>query len=755
MRRLRCFMSVIVMMMVLLTPMTAFAGSVPEDLLSHDGAKVFFAELISYDKEQVLVSPFKVIKGDMDEREWVNFSKPCVVGNFIPMAKNVYLFAYFDENNPIYVFNATSYDTKELKLKGTTGDMWERFEKMLNEGKFEAADAVRRDALNADIKLTGEEITLTEFLNLEDTSDVEKIYICATDYSREQVMDIDAFLEVSDSIVLKKTETGAQAAKTGIYVDVQRMSGERSWAYISEKGEVDNYYHIFSRLPARQYITSVASINALIDLVSASQGMPQMRHYKVFAFGGIAVLIMLAIVVFVISKRKKRETMRDVRDFGATGDGKTDDTESLQKAIDECAATGTVLKFSPGIYRTGTIFLRDNSKIVIKRGAVISGIPELSAYANYGGTFVDAVNRIRGKAILVACDVKNIEISGHGKITGNGHEFDKETNDRPFLVRFVNSEDIKVSDIRMEESVSWCFHIDKCKNVYVHGIKVYNRGNENNDGIDIDSSENVTLINCDVSSGDDAICLKSTSRRVCRDIYVKNCKISTECGGFKIGTESVGDYENIVCEDCYFYDVLACGIKITVTDGAVAKDVKIKNVKMDNCTGPIFISAGLRQREYAGEKKDTPSNIINLEIDGLIADVIKAPSRGYYNIGIDGGKEGDPEEFLKSLYDYGDWCEALGGIIISGSEKAKIQNISLKNMEIDLPGGFTDENWEFNVREMGTLYPEFHRFDPVPAKGIYIRHASGVTIENVELTYKAPDIRDEIYTEDAENVQFI
>lgn len=753
MRGLKRFIGILVMML-LVTPMTVFAGSVPEDLLSHDDAKVFFAELISYDKEQVQVSPFKVIKGDMDEREWVTFSDPCVVGSFIPMEKNVYLFAYFDDNNPIYVFNATSYDTEELKLKGAKGDMWKRFEKMLNEGEFEEADAERRDALNADIALTGEEITLTEFLGLENTANVEKIYICATDYSRELVTDMDAFIDVCDTIILKKTKTGAPAAHTGIYVDVQRLSGVRSWAYISEKGEVDNYYHIFSRLPARQYITSVGSIDALTDLVSASQGMPQMRHYKVFVVGGIAILIVLALVVVALKKYKRKGTIADVRDFGATGDGKTDDTVSLQKAIDECAANGTRLKISRGIYKTGTIFLRDNSNIVLKRGAVISGIPELSAYANYGGTFVDAVNRIRGKAILVACDVKNIEITGRGKITGNGHQFDKETNDRPFLVRFVNSEDIKVKGIRMEESVSWCFHIDKCKNVYVDGIKVYNRGNENNDGIDIDSSENVTLINCDVSSGDDAICLKSTSRRVCRDIYVKNCKISTECGGFKIGTESVGDYENIVCENCYFYDVLACGIKITVTDGAVAKNVKIKDVKMDNCTGPIFISAGLRQREYAGEKKDTPSNVINLEIDGLVADVIKAPSRGYYNIGIDGGKEGDPEEFLKSLYDYGDWCEALGGIIISGSEKAKIENISLKNMEIDLPGGFTDENWEFNVREMGTLYPEFHRFDPVPAKGIYIRHASGVTFENVELTYKAHDIRDEIYTEDAENVEF-
>lgn len=307
MKGLKKFIGILVMMVVLLTPITAFAGDVPEGLLSHDGAKVFFAELITYDKEEVQVSPFKVIKGDMDEREWVTFSEPSVVGSFMPMEGNVYLFAYFDDNNPIYIFNATSYDTATLELKGAEGDMWQRMQKYLNEGKFESADIERRDAQNADIELTGEEITLTEFLGLQNTTDVEKIYVCATDYSKEEVA-IDAFLEVSDQIILKKTKSGAQAAMTGIYVDVQRLSGERSWAYISEKGEVDNYYHIFSRLPARQYVTSVGSIKALTDLVSASQGMPDMRDYKIYIYGGVVVLVGLLIVVTAIKKRKSKKT---------------------------------------------------------------------------------------------------------------------------------------------------------------------------------------------------------------------------------------------------------------------------------------------------------------------------------------------------------------------------------------------------------------------------------------------------------------
>lgn len=444
-----------------------------------------------------------------------------------------------------------------------------------------------------------------------------------------------------------------------------------------------------------------------------------------------------------------------IKEFGIIADGQTIETQKIQNAIDECSKRGEVLIFDQGIYKTGTLFLQDNSKIILEKGAVISGIPSPEFFADYGGTFVDAVNIVRGKALLVASGVKNIEISGEGKICGNGGLYDKKLRERPFLVRFVNCENIRISDVTMMNSISWCFHIDKCKDVRVNSIKVYNRCSGNNDGIDIDSSEDVLIENCDVSTEDDAVCLKSTSQKSCKNIHIKNCRISSDCAGFKIGTESVGDFENVVCEDCEFYDVYACGIKITLADGAVARDIKIKNVKMRNCTGPIFVSTSLRNREYAGAKRQTPSKIINLQIENLKADVIKGNSKGTYNIGIDGGKPNDPEEYLKTLYDYGGWCEGLGGIIISGSTKEYVENIILKNMDITLPGGFMDREHKFKVREMGSLYPEYHRFDPVPAKGIYIRHAKNVSIENVNFTYKQEDIRQEIYTEDAQKIKLV
>ncbi len=419
----------------------------------------------------------------------------------------------------------------------------------------------------------------------------------------------------------------------------------------------------------------------------------------------------------------------DVKNFGARGDGKANDTAALQNAIDICATEGRTLLISSGTYNTGTLFIRDNSDIRFEENAIISAIADLSVYHS-ASTFVDAVGRTRGKALIVFYEVKNIKISGKGMITGNGP--DLKSDERPFLVRVDKSENITIQDIRLEHSPSWCLHIDKSKNIDIDNVTIYNRHCANNDGIDVDSSENVTVTNCDISSGDDGICIKTTSNLPCKNITVKNCRVSTDWGAFKIGTESVGDFENIFVSDCLFYDVFGGGIKIVPVDGANVNNVRINNIVMNNCTGPIFIANGERNREYAKEGRSALSTIKNIEISNITADIITAPEHGFYDGEI--------------------WGKALGGIILSGTVKNKLKNIVLTDMNLSLPGGYNGDI-PVKVREMGKLYPEFHRFDPVPAKGIYIRHADGIKIHNIKMNFKAADSREEIYCDDTSNCQ--
>ena len=421
----------------------------------------------------------------------------------------------------------------------------------------------------------------------------------------------------------------------------------------------------------------------------------------------------------------------DVKLFGAVGDGKTVDTAAIQKAIDTCAEQKDTLVITPGTYYTGTLFLKNDLHMVLQEGAKLLGVTDVNDY--YASSpFVDAVGVTRGRAMIVAYDVENLCIEGSGTIDGNGKNVVYE-NDRPFLFNVEECRNVTLRGIRLEGSVSWCLHIDRSRDVLVEKVTIYNRGLENNDGIDVDASENVVIDGCDINCGDDAICLKATSVNPCRNIHAKNCRVSTNWGAIKIGTESAGDFSNIIIEDCYFYDVMGGGIKIVPVDGGFVRDVIVRNIKMVNCTGPIFIANGRRNRIYLGKQNPNISGTDNILIENIQADVIKAPLHGFY---------------------FGeDWGEALGGVLISGIPERKIGGITLRNLQLDLPGGFTEEKSEYKVREMADMYPEFHRFDPVPAKGVYIRHAENIKLENVQLTYKKDDVRAEMYMEDADAVE--
>ena len=143
---------------------TALAGSIPEDLLYEDSAQIFFAEVVYYhpDKENpdIEFSPVKKIKGDVKlgtKQIAYNFN---TVGDFKIKEGNVYLFTYFDENNPTDIFEVTSYDTSTLKLKNVQGDMWKRFEKYLNEGRYLEAEQERLDKQNEGLPVEGENIIM-------------------------------------------------------------------------------------------------------------------------------------------------------------------------------------------------------------------------------------------------------------------------------------------------------------------------------------------------------------------------------------------------------------------------------------------------------------------------------------------------------------------------------------------------------------------------------------------------------------------
>ena len=133
------FIITLAVTVLMLLSVNVFAGDIPESLLS-DQAQIFFGEVIDYhpDKENpsIGVSPVKVIKGDVVEGSYRVYNSPWPMGNFTVVPGEIYLFTYYDDVNTTDIFEVTTYDTKTLKLKHVEGDMWKRFEKYLNEGRY-------------------------------------------------------------------------------------------------------------------------------------------------------------------------------------------------------------------------------------------------------------------------------------------------------------------------------------------------------------------------------------------------------------------------------------------------------------------------------------------------------------------------------------------------------------------------------------------------------------------------------------------
>lgn len=408
------------------------------------------------------------------------------------------------------------------------------------------------------------------------------------------------------------------------------------------------------------------------------------------------------------------------------------DTERIQEAVERVSlAGGGKVILSAGTYVSGTLRLKDHVTLFLEEGALLLGSDRIEDYPDNETCFEDAVGHKRGKALLYAYKSSDVSIEGRGTICGRGECFPVDHPShlyRPFLVRFAGCDRVKIKNVSLCQSAAWCLHLLDCRLVKIQGVEIVNRCNENNDGIDVDGCQSVVISDCRIDSGDDALCLKATSSQSCRDIQIRNCAVTSNWAAFKIGTESVGDFENIEVRDCTFFDVNGCAIKIVPVDGGNVNGVRIKNIRMLRCTGPVFISAGTRLRQYFSAKKSRPGMIRNVKIQGVAADVISARGGWYQGAA---------------------WGDAKGGIVLSGLKEYPLQDIEVSGCCFDMPGGFSQIP-NGPVPEMGDRYPEFHLFDPLPACGIYVRHGKNIRLKENIITLKQPDVRERIVSEDAE-----
>jgi polygalacturonase len=399
----------------------------------------------------------------------------------------------------------------------------------------------------------------------------------------------------------------------------------------------------------------------------------------------------------------------NVRDFGAAATGQVLDTKALQSAIDAAGQSGGVVYFPPGTYLSGTLTLKSHVSLYLEAGAVLLGSTNLEDYPRVQPALRSYTDIYANQFLIYGENLEDVSLLGKGTINGQGGSFKRlqHYGNRPFLIRLVNCHHVQVADLTLLDSPMWVQHYLVCEDVSIQGLTVHSRCNVNNDGIDIDACEKVRISGCEIFSGDDAIVLKSTLDRPCREVVVTNCVLSSECNALKLGTESVGGFQNIAITNCAVYDTRLAGIALESVDGGGLENVTVSSIMMRNVNGPIFLRLGNRARPpYEGAPTPGLGSFRNVMISDIQA------------VGTDGV-----------------------GCSISGLPERAMENVTLSNIRIQFAGGGTQADAAREIPELPAHYPEYKMFGVLPASGFYCRHVKNLRLLNAQVTMTHEDSR--------------
>ncbi|MBQ7336587.1 MAG: hypothetical protein IJW92_08975 [Clostridia bacterium] len=399
--------------------------------------------------------------------------------------------------------------------------------------------------------------------------------------------------------------------------------------------------------------------------------------------------------------------MYDIRNYGAIPDGKTLATSAIQAAIDDCHAHGGGRVTVPaGTYLTGSIFLKDNVELHLEMSALLKASTDLADYnaddayeQNYGALSEEW----RAKHLILAIECRNVALTGLGTVDASGDFFfeepkfypqhqwmtgyswrngisyarDKELLRPGQVICFVESTNVTVQDITVRNSPCWSLFLHGCEHVTVRGLKVFNLSYfGNTDGIDIDCCRFVTVSDCHIETGDDAIAIRCAAQRlkkprVCEYVTVSNCVLLS----------------------------YACGIRIGVGYGEI-RHVRVSGITVEKAGYAINYITSYAQKGCACIEDVNFSNISMNDVG--------------FPVQIDGDVGGVTHSTLENIRAY-----ARGGIKLNARADCEIFDIQLRDVDLHL----IPEELELDERRRKTRGEHI----------LYLSHVHSVVLDRVRV----------------------
>lgn len=319
------------------------------------------------------------------------------------------------------------------------------------------------------------------------------------------------------------------------------------------------------------------------------QSLPSTGRLLIVLLTGVALAVSASPGRFVITN--------------AVGDGQTVNTAAIQSVIDACSqAGGGTVVIPKGELVSGALFLKPGANLELAEGAVLKASTNIADFPTLPNVRFEGRFSEHATSLLNVDGHDHFRLTGPGTLDGQGEAYwnAKLPLGRPRLAEIINSKDVLVSGVKFTNSPSWNLHLYNCKDSVVENCRFEigpKAKGPSTDGVDIDSSQNVTVKGCFFNVNDDCVCLKGNrydgldqlpGSLPVEKVLVTDCTFVRGMGALTLGTEAT------VIRNVEFKDSTVSGrmpmFRIKYRPDTAGQDyanVHVHDIKLDG-TGKIL-----------------------------------------------------------------------------------------------------------------------------------------------------------------------